>query len=608
MKKDWGMVLSLLLLAACGSCRRQQLPFQRLEIPKARAMDYLAQDGAGGLYFQKPGLTMRFGHKGRGVHLASPLAGLCCLQMNFWSSGHGRMQLRAGGPGRGSAVFLKKEFSLSPGFNEITVDLRLRRGDRLVVEADQSGVFSRPLLYLLLPAAERRNVFLISADNLGADHMELYGYRRSTAPAITAFRKEAVLFRWAFADSPWTLPSHMSLFTGLHESEHHVTFRVQNEAAAAAGRSEPMIQAFPLRRETEFLVERLSRFFIACGFSGGINVAAAFGFYRGFDLYQEAPNDHLDRDSAARLFRRAERHLLQCRFPAAFYFLHTYQVHLPYQPPPDLLKRFGRRGAPRDFDFEKDIGGIRGLFRRGDEPRRTDAVALYDAEIMEFDRRFGEFVAFLKRHDLYDRSMIILLADHGEEFFEHGSWAHGSDLFNSQIRVPLLVKFPEGRYAGRGFNHEVSLVDVMPSVLEYFAIPAAPAISGRSLLGELRGGAPGQAPLFCANRACRNWSRIPAQAALIQGGYKLIRQFPQKAVGPDFFVVPPPVFPVLQLFHLARDPGEMRDLAAEVPQLAARMNARLQRFLDVRPTPGPERSAALPDDTLNILRSLGYIR
>jgi hypothetical protein len=148
----------------------------------------------------------------------------------------------------------------------------------------------------------------------------------------------------------------------------------------------------------------------------------------------------------------------------------------------------------------------------------------------------------------------------------------------------------------------------MPSVLEYFAIPAAPAISGRSRLGELRGGAPSPAPLFCANLACRNWSRIPAQAALIQGGYKLVRQFPQKAAGPDFFVVPPPVFPALQLFHLARDPGEMRDLAAEFPQITASMNARLQRFLDARPARGPERSEALPDDTLNILRSLGYIR
>jgi choline-sulfatase len=608
MKKGRDMVLLLLLLAACGSCRRQQLPFERLEIPNARAMAHLSRDGSGGFYFQKPGLTLRFGHRGRGVHLASPLAGLCCLEVHFWSPGHGRIQLCASRPDRGGAVFLKKEFSLSPGFNEITVDLRLRRGDRLVLEADQSGLFSRPLLYLLLPAAERRNVFLISADNLGADHMELYGYRRSTAPAIAAFRKEAVLFRWAFADSPWTLPSHMSLFTGLHESGHNVTFRVQNEAAAAAGRSEPVIQAFPLRREKEFLVERLSRFFIACGFSGGINVAAAFGFYRGFDLYQEAPDDHLDRDSAARLFKRVENHLLQCRFPAAFYFLHTYQVHLPYQPPPDLLERFGRPGAPRAFDFEKDIGGITGIFSRGGEQRRSDAVALYDAEIMEFDRRFGEFIAFLKRHDLYDRSMVILLADHGEEFFEHGSWAHGSDLFNSQIRVPLLVKFPEGRYAGRGFDGAVSLVDVMPSVLEYFAIPAAPAISGRSRLGELRGGAPSPAPLFCANLACRNWSRIPAQAALIQGGYKLVRQFPQKAAGPDFFVVPPPVFPALQLFHLARDPGEMRDLAAEFPQITASMNARLQRFLDARPARGPERSEALPDDTLNILRSLGYIR
>jgi len=124
----------------------------------------------------------------------------------------------------------------------------------------------------------------------------------------------------------------------------------------------------------------------------------------------------------------------------------------------------------------------------------------------------------------------------------------------------------------------------------------------------LRCASPDPGPVFSSNLTCRNWSRIPAQAALIMGGYKLLRQFPQEAVGADIFIVPPPVFPALQLFHLARDPGETHDLAAEFPQITACMSARLQRFLDARPAPGPERSAALPDDTLNILRSLGYIR
>ncbi len=606
MKKCRGVIL-MLLVAAAGSCqRRHEVAFWRLGIPDARAMAHLSRDGSGSAYFQKPGLAFRFGHKGRGLRLVSPMAGLCCLDLHFWSPARGRILLRAGGHGRGD-VFLKREFSLRPGLNAISADMRLRRGDHLVLEADQSGIFSQPLLYPLLAASERRNVFLISADNLGADHLELYGYPRRTAPAISAFRRQAVLFRWAFANSPWTLPSHMSLFTSLHEGEHNVTFRLHNEEATAGG-AEPAVQAFPLALKKEFLVERLSRSFISCGFSGGINLAAPFGFYRGFDLYEEAPNDHLNPNSAARLFKRAEEHLLQSRFPAAFYFLHTYQVHLPYRPPPDLLGRVVRPGAPRSFDFEKDLGGITGIFGRGDERRRGDAAALYDAEIMEFDRRFGEFVSFLKGNGLFDSSMVILLADHGEEFFEHGSWAHGTDLFNSQIRVPLLVKFPNGRYAGRSFAGAVSLVDVLPTVLEYFAVPAAPATSGRSLLGELRSGSPRTEPAFSANRACRSWSRIPAQAALVQGGYKLVRQLRPEGAGVDFFAAPPPVFPALQLFNLANDPGEKMDLAAEFPQLTARMNALLQNFLQARPAPGPGRPQVLTEEALKILRSMGYVR
>lgn len=601
------VAILLLLVAGAGSCQRPGAAFQRLKVPAAGILARLPRDGNGEAYFQKPGLSFRYGRKGRGLRLVSPLAGPCRLDLFFWSSARGRSGLRVFAPGRGGDLLLSREFSLRPGFNEIGADLRLSRGDRLIFEADSSGVFSRPLLYPLLDAAERRNVFLISADNLGADHLELYGYPRRTAPAITEFRRDGVLFRWAFAGSPWTLPSHMSLFTSLHEAGHGVTFRVQNEEAAAGG-AEPVIRAFPLALDKEFLVERLSGSFITCGFSGGINVAAPFGFYRGFDLYAEAPEDHLDPGSAARLFARAEEHLRQSRFPAAFYFLHTYQVHLPYRPPPDLLERMGRPNAPRCFDFAKDLGGITGIFRGGDERRRADVAALYDAEVMEFDRRFGEFISFLKRSGLYERSMIILLADHGEEFLENGSWAHGTDLFNSQVRVPLLVKFPGGRHAGRRFDGEVGLVDVLPTVLDWYGIAAPPSVSGRSLLAGLRGGPPRPEPVFFANLACRTWSRVPAQAALVQEGYKLVRQFPQANAGPGFFVPPPPAFPALQLFRLADDPGERRDLAPKLPRLAAQMNSRLQALLKALPPSGTERPQALPDETQKILHSLGYVR
>jgi len=596
-----------LLLAACAfSCRQPQPLFRRLEIPAARVLAGLAQDGGGGLYFRKPNRSLRFGHRGRGLRLISSLEGPCCLDLYFWSPASGRLRLRARREDRGE--FLAREFDLRRGFNAITVDLRLRRGDRLALEAEHDGVFSRPLLYRLLPASERRNIFLISADNLGADHLELYGYRRDTGPAISAFRRQAVLYRWAFANSPWTLPAHMSLFTSLHETEHGVTHRVLNEMDAAAGREEPMVRAFPLRPGLDFLVERLSRSFITCGFSGGINLGALFGFYRGFDLYAEAPDDLDKPRAAARLFARAEEHLLSRRFPAAFYFLHTYQVHLPYRPPPDLLERIDRPPTCREFDFEKDIGGISGIFRRGDARRPDDASALYDAEVMEFDRRFGEFIAFLKRSDLYNRAMIILLSDHGEEFFEHGSWAHGTDLFNSQVRVPLLVKFPGGRFAGRRVDGAISLVDVMPTVLDFYGIDVPPGMSGRSRLGELRGAPPPSASVFSVNLDCRSWLAIPPQAALIQGGYKLIRHLRRQDSAPGFFAASPPVFPARQLFHLADDPNESRDLAGELPQVAAGLDAVLQDFLDGKAGPASGRPQALPPEALEALRALGYIR
>jgi choline-sulfatase len=602
MSRGRGAVcLSLLLVAGAAACREKAPPFRRPEVAAARSMGGLLRDARGDPYFQAPGCTLRFGAKGRSARLAADLSGPCRLEVRFWSPARGRLRLRAQG------TPAEKEFPLRPGLNDLTAEARLSRGERLLLEADRGGIFSRPLLYRVLPAAERRNVFLISVDSLGADHLPAYGYGRDTAPAVSAFRGEAVLFGWAFAGSPWTLPSHMSLFTSLPETRHCVGQRVLNEEEAAAGRAVPEVRAFPLRRGTESLVERLCRAFVACGFTGGVNVAALYGFHRGFDLYEEARGDLLDRRAAARLFARVQGQLLRHPYPAAFYFLHTYQVHLPYRPPDDLLGGTGLPPSLRTFDFNRDIGGIRGIFRGGGGRRPADAAALYDAGVREFDRRFGEFIAFLKASGLYDRAMIILLSDHGEEFLEHGSWAHGTDLFNSQVRVPLLVKFPGGLYAGRRFDGPVGLVDVMPTVLDFYGIAAPPGIGGRSLLAGLRGAAPPR-PVFSANLECRSWARIPAQAAWIEDGFKLIRHFPPPADTGRFFDAPPPAFPPFQLYRLLDDPREERDLAAGLPQVVRYLGARLRGFLAGGGESVPGQVRVLPRDSLDALRTLGYIR
>jgi hypothetical protein len=594
-------LLAIALLAAVtAACRREGISWERPEPDGRSGTEGLLRDGDGGAYFQRGRRTLRFACRGRTLGMTSSLAGSGCLDVQFWSSARGAMLLRVR---RGDGAELPaRRFALRRGFNSICAELDLRRRDRLRLEADVEGVFSRPLLYRLLPAGQRRCVILISADNLGADHLDLYGYGRSTAPAIAAFRREAVMFRWAFAGSPWTLPSHMSLFTALGENEHGVRLRVTNEEQAAAGKGPAQSLCFPLGLDKEFLVERLSRGFVACAFTGGINVEAAFGFYRGFDDYSVAANDPFARDSAARLFAGAARHLSRHRFPDSFYFLHTYQVHLPFRPPRDLLPGDGGR---REFDFARDIGGIAGVFRRGDARLAVEAAALYDGEIREFDRRFGDFLAFLKRAGLYDRAMIILLSDHGEEFFEHGSWAHGTDLFNSQVRVPLLVKFPAGRFAGRSVDRPVSLTDVLPTVLDDQGLELPPALRERSLLAELRGAARPR-PVLCTNLDGRNWSRIPPQAAWIEDGFKLIGHWPAPSGG-TFFAAPPPAFPPWQLFRLDTDPRELRDLAGELPQVALRLRRRLQRELASHGSPSAEHARAMPRNSLEELRSLGYI-
>ena len=612
MKRLTAFVLLSFALLFQGSSRATSAPvdlFRAVGYHAAARTDPFWRDGVGRAYVHRGNVTFPWARTGRRLSFTSPCSGAIRVSVSCWSDRGGTARLfvttaadRASCRGRAE---------LTPGLNQLGFSFPAARRQRIAIVCSTDCIFAPPLVYRKIAARQRRNIFLISVDNLGAGHMSCYGYSRKTTPRIDDFCRDALRVTHAYANSPWTLPSHMSLFSSLPETEHGVRFQDENEMPAAGGKQPARLKIFPLEQRHPFLTENLATTFPAFSFNGGINVAAVFGFFRGFELFVETPDDYLDRSAAGALFARAQAHLEAHPLPAAFYFLHTYQVHLPYLPSRRALAEIAAGNSLSALDFEKDLGGIANIFRSPAGATSNEIRALYDAETLDFDRAFGNFIGFLKTRQLYESSLIVLTSDHGEEFFEHGSWAHGTNLFNTQLRVPLIIKFPGRKYAGREFHGNAGLMDVLPTLLDYLGLAREKRSRGSSLMKEFAGGPSAGRSIPASLLRCKHWSALPAKAAVIQGRFKLIRNLPAGPEAGRFFHCPPPPSSPDQLFDIIADPAERRDLLLQNRPRFARTAARLARLLRSgfdRKDPDGALRAGGSDDAIDRLRALGYLR
>lgn len=604
-------LLSLALLVQVSS-RLTTMPADLFRTSIAHAVpghDPCWRDKAGRAYFHRERVTFPMARRGRRLSMSSPFSGTLGMTVACWSDRGGMARLFVtAASGRSSC---RGQTQLKPGLNQMRFSFTAPSQRRISLICSTDCVFAPPLLYREIAAPKRRNIFLISVDNLGAEHMSCYGYSRKTTPRIDDFCRDALRVTHAYAQSPWTLPSHMSLFSSLPETEHGVRFQIEDEAATAGGQKRARLEIFPLARQHPFLAENLSTAFPAFSFNGGVNVAAVFGFFRGFELYLETPDDYLDRSAARKLFARTQQQLEEHPLPRAFYFLHTYQVHLPYLPSRQALAAIAANNSRYACDYEKDLAGIRNIFRPLPGATANEITALYDAEVLDFDRAFGDFIEFLKNRGLYDSALIVLTSDHGEEFFEHGSWAHGTNLFNTQLRVPLIIKFPDREHAGREFHGNAGLMDILPTLLDYLGLPREKRCRGSSLIGEFTAGPSASRCVPASLLRSRHWSTIPAKAALIQGRYKLIHNLPAGPEAGRFFHHPPPSFPVYQLYDMAEDPAERTDIRLRDRPLFRQLVAQLTRMLPIASsTKGSSRAQRTGgnDKAMDQLRALGYLQ
>jgi arylsulfatase A-like enzyme len=311
----------------------------------------------------------------------------------------------------------------------------------------------------------RRNVILISIDTLRADRLAAYGAYRRAMPQIDAFARDAVVFTDAWSVWPETSGSHMSLFTSRYPSEHGVTNFIASPS--------PTI---------EILAERLRREgYLTRAYTEDGGVWAQAGFARGFSAYAERRSaDFVYRGEVDAVFADATRWVESHADRTFFLFLHTYQVHSPYAPPESYRSLFADVPAR--------------------EPPGLGEFALaYDQEARYADDHIGPFLSDLARLGLSERSIVVVLSDHGEEFGEHGGLGHGRTLHEEVLRVPLVIAAP-GIMAPVEVTTPASLLDVAPTLLDLLGLPPIPGQRGVSLVADARAAAAGKAASTSATR------------------------------------------------------------------------------------------------------------
>ena len=445
------------------------------------------------------------------------------------------------------------------------------------------------------------NVLLLSIDTLRFDGLGCCGNPRATSPNIDRLATEGALFTHALAQASWTLPSHMTMFTGLYPSVHGCV-----TSPTWTGAVDRLSETWTT------LPEILSQFgYTTAAFTDGEFVGPTFGFDQGFDICDDSGGG-ID-DIAPRAIAWLDAHPTDQPF---FLFLHCYDVH-HYRPPPEDEALFatdyaGPLRALRERGYELEMR----LTSDGFYDLTPDDIrylrALYDAEIRKTDRYFGHVLAALRESGQYENTVIIVTSDHGEEFWEHGGLGHGWSLHQHQLRVPLIIKSPAPPVRGVRIEDWVGLIDLFPTILALLDLPPSSSVAGLSLLPLLHGETLGERS-FIAEAA-----HLSNQKCMVQDAHSfLFNRVPP--IGEDICSLRRLAFVWRNILHcspnelygLSADPGEMENILPHQAQRGETMKAALltrSREHLARGLVGAQSEEAMDEQTREHLRSLGYIR
>lgn len=343
----------------------------------------------------------------------------------------------------------------------------MRRAEHSAVGPRSAGARARPtpvacaLIALLAIACTRApekvpppNVVLVSIDSLRADHVHAYGYERETTPTLDAMASGGVRFETALSPTSWTLPAHITLLTGKHPEQHQVIKSKRALAKRAVTLAEALHDAG----------------YATAGFVSGPYLQDVHGYAQGFDVYDtdvisSEPEQSRKDVTSPELVRRATAWLEDWRQTTPnkpfFLFVHFYDVHFDYVPPPPYDRMF-------DSEAPEAVGGNDAYdhILPGMESRDLERVlALYDGEIRWTDENLGQLLEVLENFSGAEDTLVVVTSDHGEEFLDHQWRGHSKTLYDEAIHVPLVMKYPRRIPAGQVVDDQVRLSDVAPTIL-----------------------------------------------------------------------------------------------------------------------------------------------
>lgn len=426
------------------------------------------------------------------------------------------------------------------------------------------------------------NVLILVIDALRPDHLGCYGYALATSPTIDGLARRGVLFTDATSLSSYTRASVPSIFASVHPGAHGVLTQGKDVEV--------------LSDEYQTLAETLKeRGYVTAAFAPNPSLHRTFNFDQGFDLYddefQVAGPKAQDIETARKINERTLAWLRDHKGKPFFAYLHYRDVHAPYGPPPPYDRMFDQpdQRPLTEAEYKSQPPDVRRPHRYQD---LGSYIEQYDGEIRYTDDHLARFLDTLSKEGFLDNTVIFLTADHGESFLEHGSWTHGTGLYEELTHVPLLLVLPEEKSTGRRVTAPVQTTDIYPTILDLLNVEIPSGLQGRSLL-ETRPNRPVFSEALVSRRL-RPWN-FGQLVAVRSGEWKLIYNRRSRSG---------------ELYNLAQDPAETRNLVDRNPERAR----DLLRLIAAQDRENAKRShrvqgtEELPENVVDGLRSLGYMR
>jgi arylsulfatase A-like enzyme len=462
-----------------------------------------------------------------------------------------------------------------------------------------------------------QGTILIWTDTLRKDHLDAYGYHRSTAPHVKELAREGILFENCISQATWTKVASPTMFTGLYPTAHGVTEFGDRLPSSAETMAEVFQQAG----------------YATIGFSSNLFTATYSNFHQGFDELHEdrsLPNPNSSkttRDYMDRLLPWLETH----KNVPFFVFLHAYDAHDPYEPyePYNTMWADSAKKAQHEKELDAARKVIKApLLRAFGMPNRSEMIEAkinpeefiahdegwYDGSIRGMDVEIGRLMEFLRDSNLENKTMLVFLGDHGEEFLDHERMFHGQSVYGELTNVPFIMRKPGTLPAGMTVHDVVETVDVMPTILELNGLKIPKNVQGQSLTaifkrnkgsGEAEAAAWKARPAFSMKALTQdNASPPPLETesfAVVLDDWKLIHNTARSEGTPEF-----------ELFQQKTDPLNQKNVAAQNPEVVN----RLTKIIDEWRTKSAanklkadsEAAKGLSSEELERMRSLGYIQ